>query len=118
MKKKSWFKTSLAKWKRLKDLIRYKVTDIYQSGKGYKTIFKALRLQRTAVRTIIHKLRKLGTVVKVPRVSGLRKLIKEHISGCIQEVAKEPRATPKELQDSLASVKVKVHDSAIRKRLY
>ena len=35
----------------------------------------------------------------------------------IQEFIKDPRTTSKELQDSLASVKVSVHDSTIRKRL-
>ncbi len=35
----------------------------------------------------------------------------------IQEVIKEPRTTPKELQVSLASIKISVHDSTIRKRL-
>ncbi|KAK3567375.1 hypothetical protein QTP86_019891 [Hemibagrus guttatus] len=59
---------------------------IYQSGKGYKTISKALELPRTT-----------------------RQLI--------QEVTKDPTATSKELQGSLASVKVSVHDSTLRKRL-
>ncbi len=35
----------------------------------------------------------------------------------VQEVIKEPRTTSKELQASLASIKVSVHDSTIRKRL-
>ncbi|KAK3567829.1 hypothetical protein QTP86_027227, partial [Hemibagrus guttatus] len=35
----------------------------------------------------------------------------------IQEVTKDPTTTFKELQASLASVKVSVHDSTIRKRL-
>ncbi len=35
----------------------------------------------------------------------------------IQEVIKEPRTTSKELQASLASIKVSVHESTIRKRL-
>ncbi len=35
----------------------------------------------------------------------------------IQEVIIEPRTTSKELQASLASIKVSVHDSTIRKRL-
>ena len=33
--------------------MRNKVIDIYQSGKGYKAISKALGLQRTTVRDII-----------------------------------------------------------------
>uniref|UniRef100_A0A9J8AVC9 Transposase Tc1-like domain-containing protein n=1 Tax=Cyprinus carpio carpio TaxID=630221 RepID=A0A9J8AVC9_CYPCA len=35
----------------------------------------------------------------------------------IQEVTKDPKTTSKELKASLASVKVSVHDSTIRKRL-
>uniref|UniRef100_A0A8C4XH41 Transposase Tc1-like domain-containing protein n=1 Tax=Erpetoichthys calabaricus TaxID=27687 RepID=A0A8C4XH41_ERPCA len=35
----------------------------------------------------------------------------------IREVTKDPRTTSKELQASLASIKVSVHDSTIRKRL-
>ncbi|KAK3542764.1 hypothetical protein QTP70_002764 [Hemibagrus guttatus] len=54
---------------------------IYQFGKGYKAISKALGLPRTT------------------------------------EVTKDPTTTSKELQASLASVKVSVHDSTIRKRL-
>ncbi len=48
-----------------------KIVDIYQSGKGYKAISKALGLQRTMVRAIIHKWRKCGTVVNLPRSEWL-----------------------------------------------
>ncbi len=71
---------------------------MYQSGKGYKAISQALGLQLNMIRIIIHKLRKLATDL-------------------IQEVIKEPRTTSKERQASLASIKVSVHDSTIRKRL-
>ncbi len=71
---------------------------MYQSGKCYKATSQALGLQLNMIRIIIHKLRKLGTDL-------------------IQEVIKEPRTTSKERQASLASVKVSVHDSTIRKRL-
>uniref|UniRef100_A0A673MLL3 adenylate cyclase n=1 Tax=Sinocyclocheilus rhinocerous TaxID=307959 RepID=A0A673MLL3_9TELE len=36
-------------------------------GKGYEAISKALGLQRTTIRAIIHKWRKLGTVANLPR---------------------------------------------------
>lgn len=36
----------------------YQVIDVYQSGKGYKVISKALGLWRTTVRVVIHKWRK------------------------------------------------------------
>ncbi len=68
-------RTCLTKWSMLKDQLimplskeiqeqmRNKIVDMYQSGKSYKVISKALGLQRTTVRAIIHKWRKLGTVV-------------------------------------------------------
>uniref|UniRef100_A0A8C4SHN1 Transposase Tc1-like domain-containing protein n=1 Tax=Erpetoichthys calabaricus TaxID=27687 RepID=A0A8C4SHN1_ERPCA len=84
--------------------MRTEVIGIYQSGKGYKAISKALGLQRTTVRAIIHKWQKHGTVVNLPRSGRTTKIT--------------PRATTsKELQASLASIKVSVHDSTIRKRL-
>ncbi|KAK1790692.1 hypothetical protein P4O66_014541 [Electrophorus voltai] len=39
--------------KEIQEQMRYKVIEIYQSGKGYKAISKALGLQRTTVRTTI-----------------------------------------------------------------
>ncbi len=53
--------------KEIQDQMRNKTVDLYQSGKGYKAISKALGLQRTTVRAIIHKWRKLVTVVNFPR---------------------------------------------------
>lgn len=90
---------------------------MYQSGKGYKAISKALGLQQTMVRAIIHKWRKLGTVVNLPRSGRPTKITPRAQRRLIQEVIKEPRTTSKELQASLASIKVSVHDSTIRKRL-
>ncbi len=53
--------------KEIQEHMRKKVIEIYQSGKGYKAISKALGLQRTTVRDIIHKWWKHGTVVNLPR---------------------------------------------------
>ncbi len=97
--------------------MRNKIVDMYQSGKGYKAISKALGLQRTTVRAIIHKWWKLGTVVNLPRSGRPTKIIPRAQWRLIQEVIKEPRTTSKELQASLAAIKVSVHDSTIRKRL-
>ena len=41
--------------KEIQEQTRRKVIEIYQSGKGYKAISKALGLQRTTVRAVIHK---------------------------------------------------------------
>ncbi len=51
----------------IQEQMRNKVIDIYQSGKGYKAISKALGLQQTTVRASIRKWRKLGTVVNLSR---------------------------------------------------
>ncbi len=44
--------------KEIQEQMRNRIVDMYQSGKGYKAISKALGLQRTTVRAIIHKLEK------------------------------------------------------------
>ncbi len=44
--------------KEIQEQMRNKIVDMYQSGKGYKAISKALGLQRTTVRTIILQMEK------------------------------------------------------------
>ncbi len=99
--------------KEIQEQMWNKIVDMYQSRKGYKAI-KALG---TTVRAIIHKWRKLVTVVNLPRSGWPTKITPREQRRLIQEVIKEPRTTSKELQASLASIKVSVHDSTIRKRL-
>ena len=94
----------------------HKVTDIYQSGKGHKAISKALELQQSTVRAAIHKWRKHGTAVNLPRNGRSEKITLRAQLRLIREVTKEPTTTSKDLQASLASVKVSVRDSIIRKR--
>ncbi len=103
--------------KEIQEQMRKKVIEIYQSGKGYKAISKVLGLQRTTVRAIIHKWRKHGTVVNLPMSGRPNKITPRAQRRLIQEVTKDPTTTSKELQASLASVKVSVHDSTLRKRL-
>ncbi len=103
--------------KEIQEQIRTKIVNMYQSGKGYTAISKALGLQRTTVRSIIYKWRKLGTVLNLPRSGWTTKITPRAQWQLIQEFIKEPRTTPKEPQASLASIKVSVHDSTIRKRL-
>ncbi len=74
-------------------------------------------LQQTTVRAIIHKWRKHGTVMNLPRSGRPTKITPRAQRRLIQEVIKEPRTTSKELQASLASIKASVHDSTTRKRL-
>ncbi|KAK3564430.1 hypothetical protein QTP86_020368 [Hemibagrus guttatus] len=62
---------------------------IYQSGKGYKAISKALRLPRTTVRAIIYKWRKHGTVENLPRSGRPTKITPRAQRQLIQEVTKD-----------------------------
>ncbi|KAK3517330.1 hypothetical protein QTP70_003409 [Hemibagrus guttatus] len=86
--------------------MRKKVIEIYQSGKGYKAISKAVGLPRTTVRAIIYKWPKHGTVENLPRSDRPTKITPRAQRQLIQEVTKDPTTTSKELQASLASVKV------------
>ncbi len=66
------------------------------------------------MRAIIHKWRKNGTVVNLPRSGRPTKITPRAQRRLIQEVTKDPTTTSKELQALLASVKVSVHDSTIK----
>ncbi|XP_035807019.2 uncharacterized protein LOC111572730 isoform X1 [Amphiprion ocellaris] len=90
--------------KETQEHMRNQVIDIYQSGKGYKSIAKALGLQRTTVRAIIQKWRKHGTVVNLPRSGRPTNVSIRARQRLIQEVTTEPRQTSEELQASLALV--------------
>ena len=103
--------------KEIQEQMRNRVNGIYQHGKGYAAISKAWGLQRTTVRPIIHKWRKHGTVVNLPRSGRRTKISPRAQQRLIQEVTTESTTASKELRASLASVKVSVHDSTIRKRL-
>ncbi len=95
----------------IQEHMRNKIVDMYPSGKVYKAISKYLGLQRTTVRAIIHKWRKLLTVVNLPRSDPPTTITPRAQCRLVYEVIKEPRTTSKELQASLASIKVSVHDS-------
>ncbi|KAK1789410.1 hypothetical protein P4O66_015339 [Electrophorus voltai] len=62
-------------------------------------------MERTTVRAIIHKWRKHGTVVNLPRSGRPTKITPRAQQRLIQEVTKDPTTTSKELQASLAAVK-------------
>ncbi|KAI4896803.1 hypothetical protein NFI96_008132 [Prochilodus magdalenae] len=86
--------------------MRKKVIEDYQSGKGYKAISKFLGLQQTTVRAIIHEWRKCGAVVSLPRSGQSTKIAPRAQRRIIQEVTIDLTTISKELQASLASVKV------------
>ncbi len=72
--------------KEIQEQTRNQIVDMNQSGKGYKTITNALGLQRTLVRAIIHKWRKLGPVMNLPRSDRPTKITPRAQRRLIQEV--------------------------------
>lgn len=103
--------------KELPEDVKEKIIFYHTSGKGYKAISKIMGLHRSTVRTIISKWKTHGTVMNLPRSGRPTKISPRTQRKIIQEVTKKPKITSKELQASLASAKVKVHDSTIRRRL-
>ncbi|KAK3511176.1 hypothetical protein QTP70_032221, partial [Hemibagrus guttatus] len=77
--------------KEIQKQMRKKVIEIYQSGKGYKAISKALGLLRTTVRAIIYKWRKHGTVENLPRSGRLAKITPRAQRQLIQQLPKNCR---------------------------
>ena len=101
-------RTHLTKWSRPKD--PRKLSGTNEKGSDWD-------LSVYPVRPTIHKWRKHGTVVNLPRSGRPAKITPRAQRRLIQQVTKDPTTTSKELQASLALVKVSVHDSTIRKRL-
>ena len=93
--------------KEIQEQMRNKVIDIYQSGKGYKAICKSLELQWETLSTNGENMEQWWIF---PGLAGLPKVLQESIDNSSRE-------TSKVLQAALASVKICVHDSTIRKRL-
>ncbi|KAK3557007.1 hypothetical protein QTP70_022900, partial [Hemibagrus guttatus] len=91
--------------KEIQKQMREKVIEIYQCGKGYKVISKALGLPRTTVRAIIYKWRKHGTVENLPRSGRPTKITPRARRQLIQEVTKDPTTTSKELQPHLPQLR-------------
>ncbi|KAM4642129.1 uncharacterized protein O3C94_016511 [Discoglossus pictus] len=88
--------------KEIPEEIRKQVVDIYQFGKGYRAISKALGLHRGTVRGIISKWRTLGTIVNLPRSGRPCKNSLRAQRKIIQELRKK---SSQEMQASLTSAK-------------
>ncbi len=78
--------------------MRNKIVDAYQSGKHYKVISKALGLQQNTVRAVIHKWRKLVTVVNLPMRGRPTKITPRAQWRLIQEVINELRTASKNVR--------------------
>ncbi|KAK3535322.1 hypothetical protein QTP70_007932 [Hemibagrus guttatus] len=95
--------------KEIQKQMRKKVIEIYQSGKGYKAISKALGLLRTTVRAIIYKWRKHGTVEDLPRSGRPTKITPRAQRQLIQEVTKDPQQHPKNCRPHLPQLRSVSH---------
>ncbi len=115
--KQRFSKCIMPRSKEIPEDVKEKIIFYHKSGKGYKAISKMMGLHRSTVRTIISKWKTLGTVMNLPRSGRPTKISPRTQRKIIQEVTKKPEITSKELQASLASAKIKVHDSTIRRRL-
>ncbi|KAI4885698.1 hypothetical protein NFI96_001381 [Prochilodus magdalenae] len=103
--------------KEISEELRKKVVEAHQSGKGYKLISKALGLPKTTVRSILCKWKRFGTVGNRPRSGRPPKISPGTRRDIIREVMKNPCTTSKDLQATLASANIRVHDSTIRRIL-
>ncbi|KAK1785248.1 hypothetical protein P4O66_018641 [Electrophorus voltai] len=93
----------------IQEQMRYKVIEIYQSGKGYKGISKALGLQQTTVRAIIHKWQKHGTVVNLPRSGWPTKITQERSNNSSKRSQKTPQQHPKNCRPHLPQLRCMSH---------
>ncbi|KAK3517677.1 hypothetical protein QTP70_015695, partial [Hemibagrus guttatus] len=81
---------------------------IYQSGKGYKAISKALGLPRTTVRAIIYKWQKHGTVENLPRSDRpTKKLPQERSDNSSRRSQKTLQQHPKNCRPHLPQLRQK-----------
>ncbi|KAK3506932.1 hypothetical protein QTP70_031222, partial [Hemibagrus guttatus] len=104
--------SSKARHQRSKEIqkqMRKKVIEIYQSGKGYKAISKALGLPRTTVRAIIYKWGKHGTVENLPRSGRPTKITPRAQRQLIQEATKDPQQHPKNCRPHLPQLRSVSH---------
>ena len=85
--------------------MRNKVIDIYQSGKSCKAISKALGLQRTTVRAIIHNGENIEQWWTYPGVAGLPKLLQEHIDNSSRRSQKHPEQPLKNCRPHLPQLR-------------
>ncbi|MBN3326738.1 CE290 protein, partial [Atractosteus spatula] len=88
--------------------LRRKTVDAYESGKGFKAISKQIVVNHFTVQMIIYKWIQFQTTGNLSRPGCPTKFNTTADRKMLQEVSKNPRITSRDLQASLASVKVKV----------
>ncbi|KAK3509766.1 hypothetical protein QTP70_009105 [Hemibagrus guttatus] len=103
--------------KEISEDIRRQVVEAHESGKGYKQISKVIGLPKTTIRAILRKWKRFGTVVTLPRSGRPSKISPRARREIIREVMKNPCTTSRDLQATLASSNICVHQSTIRRIL-
>uniref|UniRef100_A0AAY5KLD1 Transposase Tc1-like domain-containing protein n=1 Tax=Esox lucius TaxID=8010 RepID=A0AAY5KLD1_ESOLU len=88
------------------------IVERYQSGEGYKRIFKALNIPWNTVKTVIIELRKYGTTETLLR-TGRPSKMDEKTRKLVREASKRPKETLKELQEILAGTGCVLHVTTI-----
>lgn len=104
--------------KELSDALRKKIVAAYESGKGFKKISKEFDISHSTIRKIVYKWRTFKTTATMPGSGRPSKFTPRADRKMLKEVIKNPKMSSRELQQALATVDVKVHDSTIRKRLH
>ncbi|XP_027016653.1 uncharacterized protein DDB_G0290685-like [Tachysurus fulvidraco] len=103
--------------KEIPEDVRRQVVEAHESGKGYKQISKVIGLPKTTIRGILRKWKRFGTVVTLPRSGRPSKISPRARREIIREVMKNPCTTSRDLQATLASSNICVHQSTIRRIL-
>lgn len=108
---------TMPRTKELSEDLRATIVELHKAGKGYKTISKSLDVHVSTVRQIIYKWREFNTVATLPRRGRPAKISPRAQRRIINEVRRNPRASAKDLQTSLARTNISVHTSTICKIL-
>ena len=102
--------------KELSETLRKKIVAAYESGKGFKKISKEFDISHSTIQKIVYKWKTFKTTATMPRSGRPSKFTPRADRKMLKEVIKCPKISSRDLQQALATVNVKVHDSTIRKR--
>lgn len=108
---------TMPRTKELSEDLRARIVELHKAGRGYKSISKSLDVHVSTVRQIIYKWREFKTVATLPRRGRPAKMTARAQRRMVSEVRRNPRASAKALQTSLAHANISVHTSTIRKCL-
>ena len=108
---------TMPRTKELNEDLQARIFELHKAGKGYKSISKSLDVHVSTVRQIIYKWREFKTVATLPGGGRPTKMTARVQRRLVSEVRRNPRASAKDLKQSLAHAKISVHTSTIRKTL-